>query len=220
MADIDKLFRFSLSNGDHSSENPSVQAFVELLEYVFYENSYASLSLSHTCLMNELRRVTIYDALENNYLTESAMDSLAEQWALPGWEYVGQYNVSTTVADRKNEVLQKTMALMRVIGTPYAIERILETFGYTDVVVTENVNLQILHDGIFDHDGTAIHLGNFNNQLFSVELTSDHDVSQVDLAEQNAIIDLINKYKKERVDLYQLEIKEPSNPGGRTVQVW
>ena len=220
MADIEKLLRFSDADGNHSSENDSIQGFVEALEYAFYSNTYTPLSMTHTCLMNELRRVTIYDALENNYLTESAMDSLAAQWSLPGWEYVGQYNVDTTVADRKNEYLKKTIALMRVIGTPYAIERILDTFGYTNIVVDENKDLTYLYDGTYDYDGVATYAGNLNHQLFNVELESDHDISQVDLSEQNAIIALINGYKKERVELYQLIITEPSNPGGRTVQVW
>jgi len=220
MADIDKLFRFSDANGDHASNNNSVQGFIEALEYAFYENAYTPLSMSHTCLINELRRVTIYDALDNNYLYESALDALAEQWSIPGWEFVGRYNVTTTVADRKNAVLKNTLSLMRVLGTPYAIERILETFGYTDVTVTEYITLSVTHDGTFDNDGVALHIGNFSNQLFNVELTSSHDVSQSDLDEQNAIISLINSYKKERVELYKLTINEPSNPGGRTIQVW
>lgn len=219
---IEGAYLWTDALGRLAKESPSPKGFVEALDYIFFNETYVgnevSLPTTGTWepLTELLNRVTIYTAIQRNILPEAGLDAVADQIGLPGWEYVGQYNVTTTVKDRKNEVIKIAWELLNHRGTPYAIQRILEVFGYTSVIVIENVTVNIKYDGTFKYDGQVRYIGDLLNQMFNVELTSDH-VIPIGGDEENAIIALINAYKKYRPELYQLRINDP---GLRVVQVW
>jgi len=217
MSDILNIFKGSDATGAPLKENLSVKAFSAALQYVFLDTAYTgTFSLSHIPLFQQLDKLMLFSALEANTLPETVLDILAEQFSVHGWEYVGEYNVVTTIKDRKNEFLKQTMDLKRHRGTPFAVEKVLTNFGYTNIIIVENISVLAKYDGSIQYNG-SMQYDDLKNQLFNVGITSDHDLN---LKEETVVIRLINKYKKERPELYRLVVIEPSNPGGRTVQVW
>jgi len=217
---VSRFFKWSDDSGNFATSNLSVQGFIAAIDYMIYDTSYTKQDLSvltHIPLNDLLLRVPIFKGIKYNLYRENVLDELAEQFNVLGWQYAGKYNITTTVQDRKNDFLKVSGDILRHAGTAYAIYMIMTQFGYTNVIVHENWDVGILYDGVFDYDGKAIYSGSLDNQLFVVEFTSDHDI---DSDEQDAIVDLINSYKKYRIELYALIIHEPSNPGGRTEVIW
>ena len=201
------------------------EAFAKIIQYFFYgdETLKSSLVLSNANPFYEsVEFCYIYEKIVEKSINEATCDALAVNFNLKGYEFAGLFNaiLGVSVLDIKRDLISAALELKRHEGTPYAIELILTKFGYSDIELTENISISLIRNGTFLRNGTIARSGNLNNQLFSVTLTSNHDVSQVDLEEQNAIISMINLYKKYRPELYQLIIKEPSNLSGRVIQVW
>lgn len=201
------------------------KAFAEIIKYFFYGNSSLKtlLGLSNaTPVFDSIKKVYTYIEIDENEINEATADELAKQFRLKGYEFAGLYNAigSITVLQIKRNFIKNALRLKRSEGTPYAVQLILEMFGYENIVITENIDLPTICDGTYLMNGKIDMSGNLSNNLFSVQIESLHDISQIDLSEQNAIISMINLYKKYRPELYQLIIIEPSNPGGRVVGVW
>lgn len=204
-------------------ENTTVQGFVDMLNKTFSVDTATYVSLN-----TRLENITTWTAIKNGLLDEPTMDIVARQLNFPAWEYVGKYNLIApfdTVLKRKREMLKHVVRLMRYRGSPYAVEQTLIAFGYTNVVIHENVSVNIKYDGTYKYDGTVSYSGTLEHNLFSVELTTTHNLPPVLVpgvyGEQvDAMISIINSFKKYRPELYQLIVHTPAIPGGATLQIW
>lgn len=220
--DIERFFVWRNYDNEAALDMPNVQGFVKLLNEAFHVDS-----TTYTSLFSRLQNLMTWTAVKNGLLDESAMDLLAEQINFPAWKYVGKYNLIApfnTVLKRKREMLKHIFRLMVYRGSPYAVQQALLAFGFTNVIIHENINLTLLYDGTYFYNGVIDYSGTLKHNLFSVELTTTLDLLPVidqDEDEQlKAIIDIVNAFKKYRPEIYQVIAHTPSVPAGDTRQIW
>lgn len=200
--------------------NITVQGFLSVLN-----ESFDIDSPSYTGLNSRLRSLTLWTAIKNKLLDEATMDIVARQMNFPAWEYVGRFNLIApfdTVLKRKQEMLLHIFRLMRFRGTPYTIVEALLAFGFTDVSIHENISVFQTYDGTYYYNGVVTYAADLKHQLFSVELTTllDLKVPPVPDEQLDAIVNIVNAFKKERPELYQVTAHTPTVPAGDVRQIW
>lgn len=201
-------------------DNPTVKGFVDTLNSAFNVDTVSYISLN-----TRLANIKIWTAIKNGLLDEPTMDLIARQLNFPAWEYVGRYNLIApfdTVLKRKREMLRHVVRLMQYRGSPYAIEQALMALGFTNVIIHENVSVDIKYDGVYYYNGVAAYSGNLEHNVFSVELTTTLDLVPLpgDDEQLEAIVSIINSFKKYRPELYQVKAHTPSVPAGDVRQIW
>ena len=217
----DKAFRWRDYSNVQALSNVTVQGFLAAIEGTFEIDTPSSISLD-----TRLQTITLWSAIHKKLLDEPTMDIVARQFNFPAWEYVGRFNVAPpfdTILKRKQEMLKQVVKLMRYRGTPYSVEQSLLAFGFTNVIIHENVTVTLLYDGTYKYNGLVPYSGTMKHQLFSVELTTTLDLiapagspdEQLD-----AIVSIVNNFKKLRPELYQVIAHTPSVPLGDTRQIW
>lgn len=201
-------------------DNITVQGFVEMLNEAFNVDS-----PTYTSLDSRLENLSIWSAIKKSLLDEPTMDLIAKQLNFPAWQYVGKFNLIApfdTVLKRKQEMLKNIFRLMKYRGSPYTIEQALLAFGFTNVIIHENINFTLLYDGTYKYNGLISYSGTLKHNLFSVELTTTLDLEPPgDPDEQlDAIINIITAFKKYRPEIYEIIAHTPSVPAGDTRQIW
>ena len=201
-------------------DNVTVQGFVDMLDKTFNVDTATYISLN-----SRLENITLATAIKKKLLDEPTMDVVARQINFPAWEYVGKYNLVApfdTVLKRKQEMLLHVYRLMRYRGAPYAVEQALLAFGFTNVIIHENIARNVVYDGTYTYNGTITYAGTLKHQLFSVELTTILDIAADPTPDEqlDAIVNIVNAFKKYRPELYQVIAHTPSVPGGLTRTVW
>jgi len=217
---IDRAFLWRDFDNVLARDNETVQGYLDVLDKAFHIDT-----PTRTSLNTKIQNVTTWTAIKNGTLSEPMMDLIARQLNFPAWEYVGKYNLIApfdTVLKRKREMLKHIVRLMRVRGTPYAVEQILLAFGFTDVIIHENISVDILYDGTFSYNGQGVYAGTLIHQLFNVELTTTLDIATAPTPDEqlDAIVSIVNSFKKYRPELYQVIAHTPSFPGGMTRTIW
>jgi len=217
---IKRQFLWSDDDGTHAALNTTVKGFVESIVRVFWESSAAFESMRA-----RLSAVLLWSAIQNKTMSEDLMDRFAGQIGFTAWEYVGKFNLvapGDTVIKRKAIMLKSLVEVMRKKGTAYAIQKALTAFGFTNVIINENVSVPVLYDGTFTYNGKADYSGNLEHQVFSVELTSTVDLLAVGTPDEqlDAIVAVVNALKKYRVELYQVKVHSPGFPAGQTRTVY
>lgn len=200
---------------EHLQNNASILAFSKVLDYLFKDSIYSSGSLSlpniapsHTPLFNSIDSLLLFNQLESGDISDNELDKLAEMFNIAGYEYVVHFtSVVAEIRAIKLNLVRFGLYLQRIKGTPKSIQLVLEKFGYTNIVITENVDTPINYDNSHIYDGDVEYLGNLKDHLFSIDVTADHSI---DDTEREYIIALINSYKKYRTELYQLTTREPA----------
>lgn len=154
----------------------NANAFVELFDYLFYNSTYVSGAIAlpvapgvNNPVLNEMDNVVLFTELKNDKLTEAMLDELAYQFNNSAYDF-------TLSLALKRALIKNTLELARYKGTPYAIEYVLTKFGYTNIVITENISLAITYDGTFTYRGIIDYSGTLENQLFSVQFESAIDL--------------------------------------------
>lgn len=218
--DIERAFAWTDADNNQAQDNLTVQGFLEVINNIFYIST-----PTYVCLEERLESVPIDTAVENGWLNEPIMDLIAEQMRFSAWDYVGKFNLIApfdTVLKRKKEMLKWLRRLMRFRGTAWAIEQVLLAFGFSSIIIHENVVLNLLYDGTYDYDGAISYSGTLKHQLFSVELTTTLDlITPGNPDEQiDAIVSIVNNFKKFRPELYQVVAHTPTVPTGDTRQIW
>lgn len=220
-AELERMFHWKDGDGLFGKENPTIQAFIKIFDYTFNDDTYTGNEINlpapgktHLPLMKGARRASLYSAIQNNELNEASLDAFAEQCNFLGWYYAGKYNIVTTIKDRKNTLIKSSRELSHHIGTPHAVYRILELMGYSDIEIIENVGDDLMYNGLIKYDGNFKYFSDLDRHFFDVELTSDHEI---DIEEEQAIINLVNLYKKYRVEFFKIKITDPVHPDGRYV---
>jgi hypothetical protein len=203
-------------------DNVTVKGFVDMLNETFHTDS-----STYTSLDSRLENINIWTAIKKGLLDEPTMDLIASQLNFPAWEYVGKFNLIApfdTVLKRKREMLKHVIRLMKYRGTPYTVEQALLAFGFTNVIIHENINLVLKYDGTYRYNGIISYSGTLKHNLFSVELDTILDllppISATDDEQLKAIINIVNAFKKYRPELYQVIAHTPSVPAGDTRQIW
>lgn len=202
---------------EHLQDNASVLAFSKVLDYLFKDATYSSgpLSLpniapSHIPLFDSNDSLLLFNQLESGDISDNALDKLAEMFGISGYEYVVQFtSVPAEIREIKLNLVRFGLYLQRIKGTPKSIQLILEKFGYTNIVITENIDVATIYNNSHLYDGDIEYIGNLSDYLFSVDITSDHSI---DNTERDYMIALINLYKKYGTELYQLTTREPAGP--------
>lgn len=220
MDNREKAFKWSDFDAVQALENTTVKGFLSAVNNAFDADSSTRMGFAL-----EITKVITRQAINDGVLSEPMMDLIAEQMGFPVWEYVGRFNLIApfdTVLKRKREMLKNIERLMEVRGTPYAVAETLRAFGFTNVIIHENRALTFLYDGTYNYDGVAAYAGDFKHNLFDVELTSVLDlVAPGNPDEQiDAIVNIVNQFKKLRPELYQVKVHTPSVPAGDTRTVW
>lgn len=217
---IERGFLWRDWNNKAALDNQTIKGFVDMLNKTFSVDTATYVSLK-----TRLANITTWTAIKNGLLDEPTMDLIAKQLNFPAWEYVGKFNLVppfTTVLERKREMLKQVVRLMQYRGSPYALEQSLLAFGFTNVIIHENINFVITYDGTYKYNGIVDYSGNLKYQLFSVELTTGLDLLPPgsDDEQLNAIINIVNSFKKYRPELYQIIAHTPSVPAGDVRQIW
>ena len=219
---IERFFAWRNEDNVAALDIPSVKGFVKLLNEAFHTDS-----PTYTSLFSRLQNLMIWTAVKNGSLDETTMDLIARQLNFPAWKYVGKFNLIApfdTVLKRKREMLKHVFRLMKYRGSPYAVQQALLAFGFTNVIITENMNLTLLYDGTFTYDGIIDYSGTLKHNLFNVELTTTLDLlppaQKWEDQQLLAIIDIVNAFKKYRPEIYQIIAHTPSVPAGNTRQIW
>jgi hypothetical protein len=101
-------------------------------------------------------------------LPEDALDSLAWQLHVDGYEAAESYEAKRRMVDR-------SLLLHRRKGTPWAVAEALRSVGYADARVLEGAGL-VRHDGEILHDGAADHALNDRWAIFDVEVDLGGDM--------------------------------------------
>lgn len=218
MTGRERAFLWSDYDAGQAINNLTVLGFLEAINKTFDANT-----PTRTGMSVELDKIPMWTAIENKLLDEPMMDLIARQMKFPAWEYVGKYNLVApfdTVLKRKQEMLRHVVRLMEVRGTPYSVAEALRAFGFTSVSIIENVSLDFKYDGTYNYDGTMAYFGNFEHNLFNVELTTILDLVGPPDEQVDAIVSIVNAFKKYRPELYQVIIHTPSVPSGTTRTVW
>ncbi|MCP4710334.1 MAG: hypothetical protein GY869_17060, partial [Planctomycetes bacterium] len=172
--EIERAFSWRDFNNELGRDNVTAAGFIELIDQAFNADS-----LTYDSLSTRLQNITLWYAIENKLLNESNMDRFARQLRFTVWEFVGKFNLIApynTVLLRKQEMLKQIQRLMRLRGTAYAVEQILLAFGFTNVIIHENVSVPLTYDGTYDYDGYIPYSGNLDYQLFNVELDTTLDL--------------------------------------------
>jgi hypothetical protein len=217
---LKKAFGWSDYDGNPAANNDTVKGFIESIVRVFYESS-----VTFKALRVKLSALLLWTAIQNKSMSEDMMQAFAEQIGFTAWEYVGKFNLvapGNTVQKRKAIMLKALVEIMRKKGLAYSIQKGLTAFGFTSVIVTENVSIPIIYDGTFNYDGKADYSGNLEHQLFNIELTSTVDLLAVGAPDEqlDAIVAVANALKKERVELYQVKVRSPGFPAGQTRTIY
>ena len=220
--DIERFFLWRNYDNEAALDVPSVKGFVKVLNEALHTDS-----TTYTSLFSRLQNLMQWSAVKDGLLDEPTMDLLVGQLNFPAWKYAGKYNLIApfdTILKRKREMLKNVVRLMKYRGTPYSIQQALLAFGFTNVTITENINLTLLYDGTYFYNGIINYSGTLKHNLFSVELTTILDLlpvaDQDDDEQLKAIIDIVNAFKKYRPELYQVIAHTPSVPAGDTRQIW
>lgn len=201
-------------------DNVTVSGFIDMLNATFHVDTPTYISLN-----TRLENISTWAAIKKGVLDEPTMDLIARQLNFPGWEYVGRFNLVVpfdTVLKRKREMLKHVVRLMRYRGTPYAIDQALRAFGFTGVIIHENIGVDVIYDGTLYYNGKVTYSGTLKHQLFSVELTTGLDLVALpgDDEQLDAIVSIVNNFKKYRPELYQIIAHTPSVPLGDVRQIW
>lgn len=217
---LDRAFFWRDFDNVAAQNNVTAKGFIDMLNETFHVDTSRYISLN-----TRLENISIWTAIKKGLLDEPTMDLIARQLNFPGWEYAGKFNLIApfnTVLKRKREMLKHVVRVMRYRGTPYAIEQALLAFGFTDVIILENINVDVLYDGTFFYNGKVTYSGSLKHQLFSVELTTTLDLVPLpgDDEQLDAIVSIINNFKKFRPELYQVIAHTPSVPLGDVRQIW
>jgi hypothetical protein len=217
---IERAFLWRDYDNVAALDNITVQGFVKMLNESFHMDS-----PTYTSLDSRLENLSIWSAIKKGLLDEPTMDLVASQMNFPAWEYVGRFNLIApfdTVLKRKREMLKHIFRLMKYRGSPYTVEQALLAFGFTDVIIHENINLVLKYDGTYWYNGVIAYSGDLKHNLFNVELTTILDLTTPPAPDEqlDAIINIVNAFKKYRPELYQVIAHTPSVPGGDTRQIW
>jgi hypothetical protein len=217
---IERGFLWRDWNNVAALDNETVKGFVDTLNKTFSVDT-----ATYVSLYTRLANITTWTAIKNGLLDEPTMDLIARQLNFPAWEYAGKYNLVApfdTVLKRKREMLKHVVRLMQYRGSPYAIEQSLLAFGFTNVIIHENVSVDIKYDGTYIYNGVVSYSGTLKHNLFTVELTTILDLTTPPAPDEqlDAIISIINSFKKYRPELYQVIAHTPSVPAGDVRQIW
>ena len=86
-----------------------------------------------------------------DYVNASLLPHLAEELNVTG--YRGWLLADTEL--QKRELLKVAIELHRYAGTPFAIEKALQSVGFTSATIIENPVSIFRYDGLFNYDGDA-----------------------------------------------------------------
>jgi hypothetical protein len=214
-----RLFPYNLQ------DNVSILAFSKVLDYIFQDSTFVdgafslpNIATTHTPAFTAVDVLLVFNQLESGDISNNVLDKLAEMFNIAGYEYIVHFtSVAAEIRAIKLALVRNGLYLSRIKGTPKSIQLSLEKFGYTSIIITENIDIPTLYDNSFTYNGATEYVGNLSNHLFSVSLTSDHNV---DADELGYIIAIIDGYKKLRTELYQLTIIDPANPSGFVTTVF
>jgi len=217
---IERAFLWRDYDNIAAQDNVTVKGFIDMLNETFHTDS-----VSYTSLNSRLENVNIWTAIKDSLLDEPTLDVIARQMNFPAWEYVGRFNLIApfdTVLKRKREMMKHIFRLMKYRGSPYTVEQALLAFGFTNVIIHENINIGLLYDGTFDYNGLITYSGDLLHNLFSVELDTILDLVPLPGYDEQleAIVNIVNAFKKYRPDLYQVIAHTPSVPAGDVRQIW
>lgn len=153
-------------------EKVFVDALAKALDYLFVDSTYTNGAVSlplpgntHNAFFDDTENVLYYQNISDGTINADINSALAKQWSVAGYTFL------ETIALQRTFV-KENIKFSRIKGTPYAVKTILERYGFTSVVVTENISVSIFYDGTYTHNGIFDYSGNLNHQLFDVSITS------------------------------------------------
>jgi hypothetical protein len=121
----------------------------------------------------------------------TALVHLAEQFDVLG--YKGWLLADTE--QKQRDLVQDSVRLHRIAGTPESILEILEKLGYPGLGIIENPCM--LYDGTWKYDGTEKYVGRLFDRFMVDNVTTLPD------AERPLVTELVNTWKNVRSNFFQ-----------------
>lgn len=105
-----------------------------------------------------------------------------------------------TTDEQRRELIKQAITLHKTAGTPYSIERAIESVGYTNVTILERINVGgIYYDGTHSYNGSSQY-GDTHWTRFRV-IVEAAGIGPIDAATSDLLVELINIYKPTRSHL-------------------